>query len=124
MLTTTGFQNFGFEVSDTTLSVLPGSARVGGKVLQFDGTQTQFSSLTGFGSETGVYQNTLLYIQNIGDLADMTQSRSDTTGSQVSLDIPSLPTDASYANEHPLGMLTFFRDATDVDISLIDYSQV
>ena len=118
MLTTTGFQNFGFEVSDTTLSVLPGSARVGGKVLQFDGTQAQFSNLTGFGAETSVYQNTLLYLQNIGDLADMTQSRSDATASQASLDIPSLPTDSSghYADEYPLGMLTFFKDATNISV--------
>ena len=95
MLTMTGFKNFGFEIFDTTVSVLPGSARVGDKILNFDGTQALFSNLTNFGSETSVYQNTLLYLQNIGDLADMTQSLSDATSSLESLDIPALPTDAS-----------------------------
>lgn len=124
MLTMTGFKNFGLEISDTTISVLSGTARVGDQLLQFDGSRVQFNNVTEFGSNTNSYQNTLLYLQNVGDLADMTQTRSDVTSSQVSLDIPSLPTDATghYAPEYPLGLLTFFKDSSDV--SLVSYSQI
>ena len=124
MLTTTGFKNFGFEVSDTTISILPGIARVGSKLLQFDGTQVQFDNVTEFGSETSSYQNTLFYLQNSSDLADMTQSLSDVTSSLESLDIPILPADATghYSPESPLALFTFFKDTTDV--SLVSYSEV
>ncbi len=124
MLTTTGFNNFGFEVSDTTLSVLPGTARVGSKLLKFDGSRVLFDNITNFGVETFSYQNTLLYLQNVGDVADMTQSRSDVTSSALSIDIPALPTNASghYADEYPLGLFTFYKDASDV--SLYKYNQI
>lgn len=124
MLTTTGFQNFGLEVSDTTLSVLPGIARVGDALLQFDGSRVLFDNIADFGVEINSYQNALLYLQNEGDLADMSRSLSDVTSSYESLDIPVLPTDASghYAPEYPLYLLTFFKDASDV--SLYTYSQI
>jgi len=118
MLTTTGFQNFGFEVSDTTISILPGTSRVGDKLLRFDGTQVLFDSVTSFGAEINSYQNTLFYLQNVGDLADMSQVRSDVTSSYESLDIPALP-DSSNA---PLGLFTFYKDASDV--SAYSYSYI
>jgi len=120
----TGFKNFGFEISDTTVSVLPGTARIGDKLLDFDGSRVQFDGITDFGSETNTYQNTLLYLQNVGDVADMTRSLSDTTTSFLSLDIPTLPADASghYSPEYPLGLFTFFKDTSDV--SLITYNQI
>ena len=124
MLTMTGFKNFGFEVSDTTISVLPGTARVGDKLIPFDGTRVLFDGVTDFGVETNSYQNTLFYLQDINDIADMTQARSDVTSSRLSIDVPSLPTDASnhYAPEYPLGMFTFFKDSSDV--SLVTYNQI
>lgn len=118
MLTTTGFRNFGFEVSDTTISVLPGAAQVGNKLLQFDGTQVLFDNVTQFGAEINSYQNTLFYLQNVGDLADMSQVRSDVTSSYESLDIPSIPIDSS---GHPLGLFSFYKDSSDV--SVYSYSQ-
>ena len=110
MLTTTGFQNFGFEVSDTTVSVLPGTARVGDKLLRFDGTQVLFDNVTYFGAEINSYQNVLFYLHNIGDLADMSQVRSDVTSSYESLGIPALPD----SSNHPLGLFTFYKDTSDV----------
>jgi hypothetical protein len=118
MLTTTGFKNFGFEISDTTISVLPGTARVGDKLLEFDGTQVLFDNVTYFGAEINSYQNTLFYLNNVGDLADMSQVRSDVTSSYESLDIPALPDSSGY----PLGLFTFYKDASDV--SSYSYSHI
>lgn len=117
MLTTTGFKNFGFEFDTTVLTVLPGAARLGDTILKFDGTQITYSSITTFSSPS-MYQNSLLYLQNFGDAADMTKAVSDETSSVQALDFPELPYDSTV---HPLGMFTFYNDGTD--ISLVSYNE-
>jgi len=123
MLTTTGFKNFGFEFDSTMLTVLPGTARIGNVVLPFDGTQTSYDAISNF-TTANRYQNSLLYLQNFGGVADMTQVLSDETTSVRALDIPELPSDSlnPYSPSHPLGMLTFFNDGTS--ISLTSYNQL
>jgi len=123
MLTTTGFKNFGFEFDSSELTVLPGTARVGNTVLGFDGTQISYDNLSNF-TTANRYQNSLLYLQNFGDVADMTQVLSDETSSVRALDIPDLPSDSSnpYSPTYPLGLLTFFNDGTT--ISLTSYKEV
>lgn len=122
MLTTTGIQNFGFEFDATMLTVLSGTARIGNTVLSYDGTRVPYENITSFDS-ANVYQNSLLYLQNFGDMADMTQVVSDTTTSVRALNLPELPSDSTnpYSPVHPLGMFTFYNDGTD--ISLISYSK-
>ena len=123
MLTTTGFQNFGFEFDSTMLTILPGAARMGNSVLSFDGTIVSYDNITQFDT-ANMYQNSLLYLHDLGGAADMTQVLSDETSSIRGLDIPSLPSDATftYAPVHPLGMFTFYNDGTEV--SLISYNKI
>lgn len=118
MLSTTGIKNFGLEFYDSTVTVLPGNARVGNTILSFDGTRIAYENLTGFDSESNVYQNTLIYLENFGGAADMTQVRSDTTNSLRALDIPVLPSDSTdvFALSYPLSMLTFFTDGTSISL--------
>jgi len=123
MLTTTGIQNFGFEFDSTILTVLPGTARVGNSVMKYGGTRALFEDLTEF-TTANRYQSSLLFLQDIDGVSDMTKVLSDETSSIRALDILELPSDSSnpYSPTHPLGMLTFFNDGTS--ISLTSYNQL
>lgn len=115
---TTNEENFGLEFYDSTVTILPGSARIGNTIMKFDGTRASYYSLTDFGSSLNVYQNTLIYLQNLDSATDMTQVRSDTTTSLRALSSPELPSDSSntYSFNYPLSMLTFFTDGTTIDL--------
>ena len=118
MITTTGIQNFGLEFYDSTVTVLPGSARIGNTIRYFDGTQVPYNKLTNFGSEIGVYQNCLLYLQDLNYATDMTFALSDTTSEIRALDLPELPSDSTdlYSLYTPLSMLTFFTDGASISL--------
>lgn len=118
MLTTTGIKNFGLEFYDSTVTVLPGNTRIGNTIMSFDGTQVSYSRLTNFGVLSSVYQNTLLYLQNLDNAVDMTQVRSDTTSSLRALELPEMADSSGY----PLSMLTFFTDGTT--ITLTDHKEI
>ncbi len=124
MITTTGIQNFGLEFYDSTVTVLPGDARIGNTLYYFDGTQSPYQRLTDFSSEINVYQNSLIYLQDFNGAADMTKVLSDTTSSLRGLDLPVLPSDSTdvFSMNYPLGMLTFFTDG--VSISLIESKEL
>jgi len=113
MLTTTGIKNFGLEFYDSTVTVLPGNARIGNTIMSFDGTRVSYSGLTDFGILSNVYQNTLLYLQNLDSAVDMTQVRSDTTSSLRALGFPEMSDSSGY----PLSMLTFFTDGTTITLT-------
>jgi len=124
MIITTGTQNFGLEFYDSTVTVLPGDARIGNILMYFDGEQASYESLTDFSSEVDVYQNSLIFLQDFNSAADMTKVLSDTTSSLRGLDLPVLPSDSTdlFSMNYPLGMLTFFTDGTS--ISLIDSKEL
>ncbi|RKY78128.1 hypothetical protein DRQ07_07915 [candidate division KSB1 bacterium] len=113
MLTTTGIKNFGLEFYDSTVMVLPGNARIGNTIMSFDGTRVPYSGLTGFSSLSNVYQNTLLYLQNLDSAVDMTQVRSGTTSSLRALELPEMEDSSGY----PLSILTFFTDGTTITLT-------
>jgi len=118
MLTTTGIKNFGLEFYDSTMMVLSGNARVGNTIMSFDGTRVSYRGLTGFGIESNVYQNTLVYLRNLDSATDMTQVRSDATSSLRALGLPEMADSSGY----PISMLTFFTDGTT--INLTDHKEI
>lgn len=119
MIATTGIQNFGFEFKDSTVTVLSGDARIGNTIRHFDGAQVSYQSITDFGTEKNVFQNTLLYLQDFGGAVDMTQVLSDTVEEQRSIDFPVMPSDHTdvYSMQYPLGILTFFTDGTTISVT-------
>lgn len=125
MLETYSRIDLDFEVSDTTVSVFPGTARIGNKTLPYRGGRIQFSNMVDFGVDTSKYQYSSLFLQEFGGTADLTSTVSSTADSTMELIVPDLPSDSSnpYAPVHPLGLFAFYSpDGTDVD--LISYSKV
>ncbi len=109
MFNTVGTQNFGLEVQDSTVTILPGSARIGNTVTTFDGSSTFFDRITDFDGTGSEYQNTLLFLRDFNGAADMTRSSSEVTSVLSALGSPVLPTDSSnnYSPAFPLNELTF-----------------
>jgi len=125
MFNTIGSHNFGVEFQDSTVTVLPGTARLGNTLTTFDGTSTFYNRITDFDGTGSEYQKTLLYLTNFNGVADMTRSSSDVTTALNALDLPVLPTDASnpyYSPDFPLSNLTF--QSSDGIISLVSYTKL
>ena len=125
MFNTIGSHNFGIEVQDSKVTVLPGTARLGNTLTTFDGTSTFFDRITDFVGSSTQYQNTLLYLRNFNGVADMTRSSSDVTTALSALGPPVLPTDSSnpyYSPDFPLSELTF--QSSDGAVSLVSYTKM
>ena len=125
MFNTTGTHNFGLEFQDSTVTVLPGTARIGNTLTAFDGSSTLFERITDFVGVSTEYQNTLLYLTNFNGVADMTRSSSDVTTALSALESPVLPTDSSnpyYSPDFPLSELTF--QSSDGTVSLVSYTKM
>jgi len=119
MLTTLQKNLLGVGISDTTVSVLPGGARIGNVFMNYSGGQTQFSDITDFGGDSSKYQNSALFLQNIGGASDLTSSVSVPKATLRELELPVLPSDSSnpYAPVHSLGLFTFFSsDGTSIEL--------
>jgi hypothetical protein len=140
MLNTTTSNRFQIEVNDSTVSVLPGTARIGNSIIGFPGGLTTFAKmLSNSGDASGIY-NVLLYLSDssatVGGALPLTNGSAFLTA-QVSLPavakereliIPSLPIDAgfpnpSYARGYPVSLFTLFSpDGTQVtSFSHTDY---
>ena len=125
MFNTIGSQNFGMEFQDSTVTVLPGTARLGNTLTTFDGSSTLYDRITDFVGTSTQYQNTLLFLRNFNGVADMTRSSSDVTTALSALDSPVLPTDASnpyYSPDFPLSKLTF--QSSDGTVSMVSYTKL
>jgi hypothetical protein len=114
-----------FRVVDSTVLVDGATIRVGNQAMDFQGGNIRFSEMVNFGGDASSYQNSVLFIQNIGGQADMTAATSSTEDSLVELEYPVLPTDATnpYSPVYPVGQFTFYSsDGTQT--SLISYNKV
>jgi hypothetical protein len=132
MLNTTASNHFQIEVNDSTVSVLPGTARIGNSIIAFPGGFTSFDKmLHNSGDASGIY-NVLLYLTDssatVGGALPLTNGSAFLT-TKVSLPavatkrelvIPALPIDAgfpnpSYARGYPISLFTLFSpDGTHV----------
>ena len=115
----TNQNNLMVEVSDTTVFVSPGGVRLGNSYMSFRGGSMLFSSMIDFGGDTSKYQNSLLFLEDIGGVPDMTASVSETQSTVRELENPILPSDSSnpYAPVHPLGLFTFYSgDGTQAEL--------
>lgn len=125
MFNTIGTQNFGIEFQDSTVTVLPGTARIGNTIINFDGSSAPFERITDFVGVDTEYQNTFLFLTDFNGVADMTRSSSDVTSALSALGSPILPTDATYpyySPDFPLTELTF--QSTDGTLSLLSYTNI
>ena len=122
---TTKISNLGIEIQDSTVVVLPGTARIGNTMVPFDGTRKIFDDIADFAGDSSKYQNALLYLDNFGGFADMTRVLSDTTATLRELNLPVMPSDASnaYSRQVPLGMFTFYS-SDGVHAELISYKRM
>lgn len=115
MLNTLG-RNFGFEVDTDASNVLalPGVARVGDTLVQFQGAALTYSDMCVFDTNVDRYQNVLLYLYRGTDGGvDMTRAVSDVAGSQRALTLPNMIDSSGF----PLGMFQFHKlDATTIGL--------
>ena len=130
MFNTIGIQNFGLEFQDSTVTVLPGTARIGNTLINFDGSSAPYERITDFLGVGTEYQNTLLFLTDFNGVADMTRSSSDVTSALHALESPVLPTDSSnpyYSPDFPLTELTIqssFPDGTNQTYELLSYTKI
>jgi hypothetical protein len=126
MLTTTGFRNFGIEmdgtVNDSTVTFLAGTARVGSRLISWNGMQTQLDTLSSFSgaSDTTHFQNVLIYLSQFSTNTglDMTYTRSVTSPAPIPAEYPAM---ADF-NGYPLSLFTFYS-ITGSDSTLISYTR-
>lgn len=99
---TTGIHNFDIHVSDSSVVIYPGTARIGNTQIYFPGAVTTFDRMLQFSGDTSSYQNILLYLQTSDNLmADMTKAVSSPVSTQEALTLPVLPTDATFTEQSP-----------------------
>jgi len=113
------------EISDSTVRVSEGGARLGNTFVPYSGGQITFSSMISYGSDSSKYQHALLYLNPVGQGIDMTTAVSTTATSIRGLSWPTLPSDSSnpYSIAYPLGLFTFYSpDGTSAD--LISYTTI
>jgi len=118
MLTTNN--KSGIETSDGTLCVLPGTFRLGNRLMPFDGTRITYNQMSTFTiSDSSSYQNSLLYLYDTSGVSvDMTKSVSAVVTDRTALTIPAIVSDYTYATEYPLGLFTLYTsDGSTVSIS-------
>lgn len=121
MLTSYNNNQLSIEVLDSTVYVLPGSARIGNTIMPYDGSKITFEQMGTF-SDSSKYQNSLLYLEDFFDAVDMTRAVSSEVGTLAELTYPVMGPDGTYSFGHPVGLFTLYSgDGTD--ISLIDYKQ-
>ena len=126
MLTTTKSTQFLIEIQDSTVVILPGTARIGNSVYSFMGARTTYANMLDFGlGDSSMYQNVLLYLDAPTLVPNLTSVVSAPVPSQTQLSIPAMPigpSDSSYASGCPISLFTLFSpDGTQA--TLIDYTK-
>ena len=124
---TTGIHNFDIHVSDSSVIVYPGTARIGNLQMHFPGAVTTFAQMLRFSGDTSAYQNVLLYLQTSDNLVpDMTRAVSSPAASVAALTLPILPTDATFTEVSPcfpISNFTLYSGDGTVG-SLISYNKI
>jgi hypothetical protein len=112
MLTTYPHGSPRVEVIDSTVFVSSGGVRLGNTFFPYPGGQITFNSMIHYSGDSSKYQNSLLYLNAVGQAADMTTSVSTPVVTQRELTLPVLPTDSShvYSEAYPLGLFTFLSN--------------
>ena len=120
MLTTTKSTNFGIEIQDSTVSILPGTARIGNKLYPFTGTRTTYSQMLSFGpTDVDKYQNILLYLNDPTGMPNLDSAASLPVSSLADLNIPAMPDSSGF----PLSLFTFLSpDGTKA--TLVSYTAI
>jgi len=120
----TASKNFQIEITDSTVVIMPGVARIGNALVSYPGGMTTFDRMLTFSGDTSKFQNVLLYLSDSTDTVSgvipltpgavfLTKSVSSPVSTQRELTIPSLPIDAgfpspSYARGFPIGIFSLF----------------
>ena len=112
-------QAFDFSVSDTTVSVTPGVARIANTIMPFRGDTITFGEMADFGDETNKYQLSALLLQNFNDFADLTTAVGATSDSTREWYYPEVDSDSSnpYGPYHAIGLFAFYTpDGTSIEL--------
>jgi len=96
------------QVTDTTVAIGSGTARINNALYSYDGTMVGFNSMVTFGGDASKYQNVLLYLQDVGGMVDMTRSVSAMASSISTLDNPGMDASSTWSGNYPVGRFTFY----------------
>lgn len=109
------------EITDSTVSVLPGTVRVGNTIMKYPGGKVRLSGIAKYSSsDSSKYQYAALSVHNFYGAADLTSNTSTPQTTLRSLSFPTIPADATV---HPVGLFTLYSpDATA--INLVDFSKI
>ena len=125
MIQTNNKNSLNLEISNSSVSVFPGAARLGNILYPYRGGLLSFNQMTHFGGDSSKYQNSLLFINPLGSSADLTTALSATASSIRELTLPTLPSDSTnvYSTGYPLGMFTFYTPDGS-NSQLVTYSKI
>jgi hypothetical protein len=121
MLETISNRALDVEITDSTVTVLPGTVRVGNTVMKYPGGQVQLSGIAKYSSsDSSKYQYAALSVHDFYGAADLTSNTSTPQSALRSLSFPTIPTDATM---HTVGLFTLYSADTTA-VSLVDFSRV
>jgi hypothetical protein len=118
MIKTNQNSALGFSVSDSTVYVNAGTARVGNSVMTYQGGSKTFREMTTFTHDATGYQYSALILYNYHSFPDMTQVVSPIAALN-GLAFPTFPYDGTnqHAAVHSIGLFTFkSSDGTNIDL--------
>lgn len=105
MLTTSKSLQFQIDITDSTVAISSGTARIGNSLYPFMGARTTFANMLEFGpSDSSKYQNILLYLDAPGMAPNLTSSVSSPVPSQAQLSIPAMSDSSGF----PLSLFTLY----------------
>lgn len=118
MLSTNPNQSLNFyydSTKDSTVYVNSGVAWVGNYIMDFRGGNKNFAQMTNFGTQSNVYQYSVLCLQPAGGFPDMTSITFTPVDSTTSLVPPN--TISPLAGNKPLGLFLFYTDGTSTTLT-------
>jgi hypothetical protein len=105
MLNTTASLQFQIDITDTTVAISSGTARIGNSLYPFMGARTTFANMIEFGpSDSSKYQNILLYLSARSSAPNLTSSWSVPASNIAQLNNPSMPDSSGF----PLSLFTLY----------------
>jgi hypothetical protein len=118
MIETNWNSALGFNVSDSTVYVNAGTARIGNTIMSYGGGSKTFREITSFTSDDTGYQYSALALYDYLSFPDMTHAVSP-IAAMNDLEFPVLIDDSTniYAAVHPIGLFMFHSaDGTQIDL--------
>jgi hypothetical protein len=119
MLTTTKSIQFQIEISDSTVAISSGTAKIGNSLYPFTGARITYADMLNFSpTDSSLYQNILLYLEApSGLISNLTSAVSAPVPSPTNLSVPAMADSSGF----PISLFTLYSpDGTQAN--LISYT--